>query len=548
MDSASYNSEKQGAHHTSVSIRDVDVAASLDSDAPLDSQVAARIRRKIDWHLMPFIMTFADKTTLGQSAVLGIIPDAHLTQNQFNWLGTIFYLSYLVFQYPQNLALQKFPVAKWMSINIFVWAIALLAHSACKSFGALFAVRFILGMCAITPGFMIVTSMFYTRAEQNKRVGYWFLMNGFAIIILGFISFGVLHAKVNDHHRRYYFDHFRVILVHITSHTLSWSSVPNRGMPFQRFYFPDSPTTAYFLTPEERTQAVQRIKGNQAGIENKQWKRDQFIETCLDPKIWVMAAFAATANIVNSLTNQRQLIINQFGFSPIKTTLLGCVDGVVEIVTIWLGVTLASRRSIGRGYAAALMFIPALLGTILVNKLPSHDKVGLLFSYWSSCLLPSQSFLDGSIPLFPDTPNVFFGLALSGNGIDGNNIGTTTNAIILSAYAIANAAGPFMWKKKYTPRYVVTHRFVPILTFRERNHVPWTIISACIGASFVLILTLRFMLHSENKRREAEKRDDSYDDVYFTEQLTDGTKKERKVDRAFLDLTDLQNRDFRYDL
>ena len=43
-------------------------------------------------------MTFADKTTLGQSAVLGILPGAHLTQNQFNWLGTIFYLSYLAFE------------------------------------------------------------------------------------------------------------------------------------------------------------------------------------------------------------------------------------------------------------------------------------------------------------------------------------------------------------------------------------------------------------------------------------------------------------------
>lgn len=33
------------------------------------------------------------------------------------------------------------------SINIFVWAVALLSHAACKSFGALLAVRFILGMC-----------------------------------------------------------------------------------------------------------------------------------------------------------------------------------------------------------------------------------------------------------------------------------------------------------------------------------------------------------------------------------------------------------------
>jgi MFS family permease len=43
-----------------------------------------------------------------------------------------------------------------MSINIFIWGIALMSHAACKSFGALFACRFILGVCegAITPGYV----------------------------------------------------------------------------------------------------------------------------------------------------------------------------------------------------------------------------------------------------------------------------------------------------------------------------------------------------------------------------------------------------------
>jgi MFS transporter, ACS family, allantoate permease len=41
------------------------------------------------------------------------------------------------------------------------------------------------------------------------------------------------------------------------------------------FLFPDSPTTAWFLTPEERVMAVQRIKVNQTGIENKHFKREQ---------------------------------------------------------------------------------------------------------------------------------------------------------------------------------------------------------------------------------------------------------------------------------
>jgi MFS transporter, ACS family, allantoate permease len=44
------------------------------------------------------LIQYADKTTLGNAAVLGIIKDAHLTQNQFNWLGTIFYLAFLVFR------------------------------------------------------------------------------------------------------------------------------------------------------------------------------------------------------------------------------------------------------------------------------------------------------------------------------------------------------------------------------------------------------------------------------------------------------------------
>lgn len=61
---------------------------------------------------------------------------------------------------------------------------------------------------------------------------------------------------------------------------------------------------------------------------------------------------------------------------------------ICAVLTIWLGVTLAAQRVIGRGYAAAIMFGPALLGALLVNKLPSHDKVGLLFSYWVSSELP----------------------------------------------------------------------------------------------------------------------------------------------------------------
>lgn len=108
------------------------------------------------------------------------------------------------------------------------------------------------------------------------------------------------------------------------------------------------------------------------------------IEALTDSKTWLFALFAALDNIPNSLTNQRQIIVSSFGFTPLQTTLLGCVDGVVEIVTIYTGVTIASRIPNSRAWVAIAYFVPNILGVFLINFLPWHNRVGLLFSVWLS--------------------------------------------------------------------------------------------------------------------------------------------------------------------
>jgi len=42
------------------------------------------------------------------------------------------------------------------------------------------------------------------------------------------------------------------------------------------------------------------------------------------------------------------------------------------------------------------------------------------------------------------------------------------------------------------------------------------------------------MLAAENKRRDAEKRDDTFDDIYLSKELSDGSKEEKRVDRVRL--------------
>ncbi|KAG5654320.1 hypothetical protein H0H81_004739 [Sphagnurus paluster] len=446
-----------------VSTNEVDTGAVIASgDEVLDPVEAARVLKKIDMHVLPLMCR------------------------------TIFYLSYLVFEFPQNLALQRFPIGKWMSINIFVWAVALCCHAACRNFAELMVVRIFLGMCegSVTAGFMIVTAMFYTRAEQTKRVGYWFLMNGIAAVISGFISFGTLHIKTTR------FEPWQWLMIITGTITFITSAA-------FWFLFPDSPTNAWFLTPRERSIAVQRIKVNQTGIENKHFKPEQMIEAITDPKTWLFALFAVFIDIPNSLLNQRQIIVSSFGFTYLQTTLLGCVDGTIEIITIWTGVTLIARIPNSRGYVAAAYMIPNVLGTLLVNFLPWSDKVGLLCSIWLTGL---------------GTTAFVVALAWVSSTTAGHTKRITVNAIMLCAYCLGNAAGPFMWKAKYKPR----------------NHVPWIIIGVCFTLCIVLMLTIRWYLARENKRRDNEPvRDDNYDNVYV-EQMVDGVMQKIKVDKENL--------------
>lgn len=267
-----------------VRLQDVDEAAKFVAGfhGEITEEDSRRVRRKIDLHMLPLMMIlyfvqFTDKTTLGSSSILGIKQDNNLSQSEYNWLGTIFYLSYLIFEWPQSLGLQKFPPGKWMAGNILCWGVVLCAHAGCHNFAGLFVCRLLLGVCegSITAGFLIVTSMFYTHAEATRRVGYWFLMNGTAQIFSGFVSFGVYHV---DPDVIAPWKLFMIItgLVTLIVGVCFW------------FFIPDSPIKARFLTKEEKIIAVERLRNQSTGVENKTWKREQFIEALTDWKPWAV--------------------------------------------------------------------------------------------------------------------------------------------------------------------------------------------------------------------------------------------------------------------
>ncbi|GHJ87948.1 hypothetical protein NliqN6_4350 [Naganishia liquefaciens] len=413
-------------------------------------------------------------------------------------------------EWPQNWALQRFPVGKWMSFNITLWAIFLCCFAACSNFAGLAVLRAGLGMCegSITAGFMIVTSSWYTLSEQAIRTGYWFLMNGTAQIVSGLLSYAVLQIGLDNA-----FKPWRVFFLLTGGMTLVVALA-------YWIWFPDSPMTAKFLTEDEKIMAIERIRENKTGVENKTWKKDQFVEALCDWKLWTFAVFAAFNNVPNSLTNQNSLIIKSLGYETWQTTLLGCVSGVVEIVTIWTSTLALKRWPNHRGYIGAAWLVPNVIGAILIVTLPYSNKAGILV-----CL-----YVTGV-----GTPGFVIALAWVNNCVTGHTKKTTTNAAFLIGYCLGNLLAPLMWLDKYKPR----------------NRVPWTIIIISYSICVVMLLGIRWRLNYENKQRDirqAESTSEEDEYGYIDEVLEDGTTITHKVEKTFMDLTDKQNLSFRYPL
>lgn len=86
---------------------------------------------------------------------------------------------------------------------------------------------------------------------------------------------------------------------------------------------PDSPVTAKRLTLQQRRIAIERLRGNQTGVENKHLKWYQVREAFTDYKIYVFFLLGVVVNIPNGgISNFGTIIIKGFGFSTLVTTLM----------------------------------------------------------------------------------------------------------------------------------------------------------------------------------------------------------------------------------
>jgi ACS family allantoate permease-like MFS transporter len=153
----------------------------------------------------------------------------------------------------------------------------LFLHAACYNYAGMVTCRLFLGIleAGITPSFILLTGRFYRRQEQVIRTSFWFSMNGWAQILGGLISYGILGQAENDSLKRW-----KQLFLVLGAITVFFGVVVF-------FFMPADPATAKFLTPRERMIAVERMREVKTGGIHKEFKMSQFWESVRDPRLYL---------------------------------------------------------------------------------------------------------------------------------------------------------------------------------------------------------------------------------------------------------------------
>ncbi|KAK0112368.1 hypothetical protein ONS96_001611 [Cadophora gregata f. sp. sojae] len=170
----------------------------IQEPSPYTQALAKRVIRKIDMRILAIMfvtynLNFMGKVILSSAAVFGLSEDNHLVGKQYSWVSSIFYFGYLFFEYPTTILIQKLPIGKYLSGVILLWGAIVASTAACTSFGGLATCRFLLGVAeaTISPAFVYVTAIWYTRDEIPARTGVWFTGNSCGGFIASLLAYGI---------------------------------------------------------------------------------------------------------------------------------------------------------------------------------------------------------------------------------------------------------------------------------------------------------------------------------------------------------------------
>jgi MFS family permease len=446
-------------------------------------------------------VAFLDRSNIGNARIAGMEKDLNFKEGDYDWLLTIFYISYICFGF-LAIMWKVVPPHYWATFCVFTWGLVSTVQAASNSWGAMMALRFIMGASEVAygPGIPFLLSFFYLRDELGFRSGLFLSAAPLANTFAGALAYAITSGSPA-------LAKWRVLFL-----VEGLPTVVMAGVAF--FFLPDSPEKARFLNREERE--VARLRGvRQAGAAPRIGKPNfkEFFAGLVDLKGWILGLMYFSCNVAFSslpvflptseymastvvIKANMGAVLKEMGFSSVNAQGLSAPPFFLSFLTVILTCYIADRTQ-QRGLMVASLTLIGGIGYVILAT--SHSVGARYFGVFLA-----------AAGIFPAIANILPWVT--------NNQGSDTRrgaGIVL--LNLIGQCGPLLGTRMY-----------------PTNEGPYYVKGQSVCAAFLffcclLALTLRTLLLWENKKLDKQYGTIAQQKLAIQEAAARGESKEEVV-------------------
>lgn len=306
---------------------------SNDVDAAGPSDIERSAIRKINLRFIPFLIVAyviaqIDRSNIGFAATQ-INKVFGMTNAQFGLAGGLFFIAYVLFDVPSNLAMQRFGARRWIARIMITWGLANAAIALVTGVKGFMLVRFLLGAAeaGFFPGVVLFMTYWYPAKRRAQMVGVFMLsipLSGiFGSPISGFLM------ELDGWHGLMGWQWLFIV-----------EGLPAVLMGSATFWvLEDHPAKAKWLSAQERGWLTGVLEAEAAQAEVNPGKHNFVWKVVFSKDVLLLGLiYASTASAVVALNIWQPLIIKSYGLSYGMTGWLNALPYIpAAAFMVWWG-------------------------------------------------------------------------------------------------------------------------------------------------------------------------------------------------------------------
>ena len=359
--------------------------------------------RKVAWHLVPFVsfaylINILDRFNISFAA-LTMNKALGFSATEYGLGAGAFFWSYVAFQVPANMALQRVGARRWIMLIMLLWGVFSACMALVRGVIGFVIVRFLIGMAeaGFFPGITYFMTRWFPARHRGKAMGVFYAFGASAGIIGGPIA-----------------THLLILDGWLGFAGWQWIFLAE-GIPAVLFalgcmwFLRDKPSDAEWLTDEERAWLEAKL-AEERGV--ARGKHLSFTRAAFSPSMIVMMFLYVLIGFgVYGQLYFLPLMMKGLGFGNVTVGYLVSLTAIAGVI----GMVVMSRSSDRTGERVWHLIGMLLIGGAGLIAAGIGMRVGPAAAIAGFCV--AGFGISASLPLFWNLPTAFLSSAAAAAGI-----------------------------------------------------------------------------------------------------------------------------------